>query len=154
MRPERGFTLVELLLVILIVGILSVVSIPLYLGYTKEAKLAEGKAMAGSVMTALQGCAQAKGAGGSCSVTEITNRIGVSTAGLTGDGRWTVVTTGQLTVSSTAPPRVTGTIQVFGRTPNNDAVALSLFPTTTGVILRCTTVNSTPPASITAGQPC
>jgi prepilin-type N-terminal cleavage/methylation domain-containing protein len=154
MRRERGFTLVELLLVILIVGILSVVSIPLYLGYTKEAKLAEGKAMAGSVMTALQGCTQAKGVGQSCSVTEITNRIGVSPAGLTGDGRWTVVTTGQLTVSSTTPPRVTGTIQVFGRTPNNDPVALSMFPTTTGVILRCTTVDSTPPATTTAGQPC
>ncbi len=105
-------------------------------------------------MTALQGCTQAKGAGRSCTVTEITRRIGVSSTGLTGDGRWTVVTTGRLTVSSTTPPRFTGTIQVFGRTPNNVAVALSMFPTTTGVILRCTTVNSTPPATTTAGQPC
>jgi prepilin-type N-terminal cleavage/methylation domain-containing protein len=64
MRPQRGYTLVELVVVILIVGILAVVSVPLYLGYTKEAKLAEGKAMAGSVMTALQGCTQAKGPAG------------------------------------------------------------------------------------------
>ncbi|HEX4995359.1 MAG TPA: prepilin-type N-terminal cleavage/methylation domain-containing protein [Methylomirabilota bacterium] len=151
---QRGLTLVELVIVVLIVGILSAVSIPIYLGYTKEAKLAEGKAMAGSVLTALQGCTQAKGAGRSCTVTEITRRIGVSSTGRTADGRWTVVRTGRLTVSSTTPPRFTGTIQIFGRTPNNVAVALSMFPTTTGVVLRCTTSSSTPPASLTAGQPC
>ena len=146
--------MVELIVVVSIVGILAVVTIPLYLGYTKEAKLAEGKAMAGSVLTALQGCVQAKGAGRSCSVTEITRRIGVSTTGITGDGRWRVVTGGRLTVSSTTPPRFTGTIQVSGRGPNNVPVALSMFPTTRGVILRCTTTSSTPPANSTAGQAC
>jgi prepilin-type N-terminal cleavage/methylation domain-containing protein len=150
----RGFTMVELRVVVLIVGILAVVTIPIYLGYTKEAKLAEGKAMAGSVLTALQGCVQAKGAGRSCTVTEITRRIGVSSIGVTGDGRWTVATAGRLTVSSTNPPTFTGTIQVSGRTPSNVAVALSMFPTTRGVVLRCTTTSSTPPASSTAGQAC
>ena len=79
---EEGFTLVELLIVILIVGILAAVAIPLYLGYTKDAKLAEGKALLGSVMTALQACVQGKGAGTTCAVSEVVSRVGVSTLGV------------------------------------------------------------------------
>lgn len=151
---EEGFTLVELLIVILIVGILAAVAIPLYLGYTKDAKLAEGKALLGSVMTALQGCVQAKGSGQSCSVSEILNRVGVSTAGVTGDGRWTVTTSGSLAVSSTSPPTFSGTIQAVGTGADTAALSLGMFPTTTGVFLRCNSSSSTPPSGPTAGEPC
>lgn len=96
-NKEAGFTLIELLIVILIVGILAAVAVPLYLGYTRDAKLAEAKALAGSAFTSLQGCAQA---GKSCAnVASIAGRIGVSTAGLTGDGRWDVTVTGPLTLT-------------------------------------------------------
>jgi prepilin-type N-terminal cleavage/methylation domain-containing protein len=151
---EGGFTLVELLIVILIVGILAAVAIPLYLGYTKDAKLAEGKALLGSVMTALQGCVQAKGSGQSCAVSEIVNRVGVGATGVTGDGRWTVTTTGSLAVSSASPPTFSGTIQAFGSGADTAALSLGMFPTTTGVFLRCNTASSTPPTGPTAGEPC
>ena len=39
---------------ILIVGILAAVATPLYLGYIKDAKTAEAKAVAGSLWTAVQ----------------------------------------------------------------------------------------------------
>jgi type IV pilus assembly protein PilA len=151
---EGGFTLVELLIVILIVGILAAVAIPLYLGYTKDAKLAEGKALLGSVMTALQGCVQAKGSGQSCAVSEIVNRVGVSTAGVTGDGRWTVTTSGSLAVSSASPPTFSGTIQAAGTGADTQSLSLGMFPTTTGGFLRCNTASSTPPANASAGEPC
>ncbi len=150
---ERGFTLVELLIVILIVGILAAVAVPLYLGYTKDAKSAEGKALAGSAMTALQGCVQARGAGGTCSRTDIQGRIGVDTAGTTGDGRW-VVGTASLTVSTAAAPTFSGTITVAGvASKDTDQIAIAMYPTSTGVILRCTTTSLTPPGS-TAGESC
>jgi type IV pilus assembly protein PilA len=151
---EQGFTLVELLIVILIVGILAAVAIPLYLGYTKDAKLAEGKALLGSVMTALQGCVQAKGSGQSCQVSEIVNRVGLGPGGATGDNRWTVVTTGSLSVSTVSPPTFSGTIQAAGTGADTAALSLSMFPTNTGVFLRCNTASSTPPASTSAGEPC
>ena len=72
---EAGFTLVELLIVILIVGILSAVALPLYLGYTKDAHLAEAKALGGSALTALSGCVQVKGTGQNCVVSEIAARV-------------------------------------------------------------------------------
>src|SRR5438132_13709334 len=84
---EAGFTLVELLIVILIVGILSAVALPLYLGYTKDARLAEAKALAGSAMTSLSGCVQVKGTGGNCVVSEVQQRIGPDTAHTPDDGR-------------------------------------------------------------------
>jgi len=152
---ERGFTLVELLIVILIVGILAAVAVPLYLGYTKDAKSAEGKALAGSAMTALQGCVQAKGAGGTCALADISGRIGVSSAtGVTGDGRWDV-NLAQLTVSTAVVPTFSGTIQVIGvAARDTDNIAMAMFPGTWGVVLRCTTSSLTPPATSTSNEPC
>lgn len=46
-----GFTLVELVIVIAIVIILSVVSVPIYRSYTKQAKMSEGYALLGTIFS-------------------------------------------------------------------------------------------------------
>src|SRR6266849_6833656 len=134
---EAGFTLVELLIVILIVGILSAVALPLYPGYTRDARLAEGKALAGSAMTSLSGCVQTQGQGGSCVVADVAQRIGLDASSRTYDGRWEIATA-SLTVSGT-PPGLTGTITVAGVNGNTAGMSLAMFATATGVVLRCDT---------------
>ncbi len=49
---RKGFTLVELVIVIVIVGILSIVAVPIYRGYTRKAMGTEAKSLLGSIQTA------------------------------------------------------------------------------------------------------
>ena len=54
MRNRKGFTLIELMVVILIVGILAAVAIPIMRGRVDAAKWSEGKAAMGTIATALR----------------------------------------------------------------------------------------------------
>ncbi|MBR3654094.1 MAG: prepilin-type N-terminal cleavage/methylation domain-containing protein [Elusimicrobia bacterium] len=49
---RKGFTLVELVIVIVIVGILSIVAVPIYRGYTRKAMATEAKSLLGSIQIA------------------------------------------------------------------------------------------------------
>ncbi|RLG22831.1 hypothetical protein DRN85_10320 [Methanosarcinales archaeon] len=51
---RKGFTLVELMVVILIVAILAAVAIPIMRGRIDAAKWSEGKAMMGTIATAIR----------------------------------------------------------------------------------------------------
>jgi len=61
MKSRKGFTLIELMVVILIVAILAAVMIPILRGRIDAAKWAEGKSMMGSIATSIRAWAAEKG---------------------------------------------------------------------------------------------
>jgi type IV pilus assembly protein PilA len=97
---DRGFTLIELLIVVLIVGILAAVGTPIYLGYVRDAKSAEGKQQAGALWTAMQTVALSQ-----CGI-DTPPSAGYSKAGFTvgnqtADLRWTVSNQSSLNINCT-----------------------------------------------------
>lgn len=69
MRSKKGFTLVELMVVILIVGILASVAVPIMRGRIDSAKWSEANAAAGSIATGIRAYAAEKGTSGFVAAT-------------------------------------------------------------------------------------
>jgi len=53
MKQQKGFTLIELMIVIAIIGILAAIAIPAYQDYTIRSKVSEGLNMAGAAKLAV-----------------------------------------------------------------------------------------------------
>ena len=60
-RVQKGFTLIELMIVVAIVGILAAVALPAYQTYTAKAKFSEVVTAATAVKSAIEICYQTNG---------------------------------------------------------------------------------------------
>ena len=63
---QKGFTLIELMIVIAIIGILAAIAIPAYQNYVIRAQATEGSSIIGSLETAFEECYANSGSAASC----------------------------------------------------------------------------------------
>jgi type IV pilus assembly protein PilA len=146
---QAGFTLIELMIVVAIIGILAAVALPAYQQYTKKAKMSEVILAASSCRTTITEAVQ----------TSVSNALGVTA------GNWgceVIAASGTKyagAITTTALGVITVAARGFGDTAI-DGLVVSLEPMINGVNMtatdgqkvitswRCGSTTATPPTTI------
>ena len=136
-KVQQGFTLIELMIVVAIIGILAAVAIPAYQDYTKRANVTEGLSLASAAKTAVTEFFNSKGnmptnntiagmAAGASIKGNAVNTVQVSASGLvTITYNTKVINNGTLVLSPTA---TAGGVQWKCKAPSGSTIKAQWLP--------------------------
>jgi len=126
-KAQAGFTLIELMIVVAIIGILAAVAIPAYQDYVVKAKFSEVESIANAYKTAVAACMQENGAATDCD----NGANGVPATQATTHVASVTVADGVITVVPTATTNALSTLVL---TPSAGAGALTWSKTGSGCL--------------------
>ena len=116
MKAQKGFTLIELMIVVAIVGILAAVAIPSYQTYTRKAAYSEVLAAMGSVKTAVGVCVS--------QATALTECDTAAEVGVTLPSGLTTGALGSITMTATTAA-IVATPRAYKNIPTTDTCSLA-----------------------------
>lgn len=132
-RTQSGFTLIELMIVVAIIGILASLALPAYSNYTKKAKFSETIVALGAVKSAVDLCYQIEGSLTDCdSATLLEIDLADMNGGIYVTSVALATATAKITGTSTETDGTDAYTAIMTPTANSNGTALTWAMTGTG----------------------